>query len=725
MPRLQSVLLVWVTCFLGVGAKPTPAAEPSFNVQRYFINGGAALSSSTINSLLSKFTGTNVSLTELASAAAEVQSAYWNAGYTNLTVAIAGERNTNGTVTMNLFRAAVPQILISGQAFTNAIRRAESAARRASQPAKTNALSGFLVRGYEISGDTLLSTKTLMSIFAKRTGTNVTVGEIVQAAADLQLEYRDRGYPTVAVSLPQQQITNGYVKIRVFEGTLADIKVANNHFFSSNNIMRALPSLHTNILLRGPVFQAELDRANLNQDRQIYGEMQPGPTPDSTDLILNVKDRLPLHAKVELNNQSSPGTPELRVNSSATYNNLWQREHSIGVQYSFSPQSFKPKDSWNFYDLPLVANYSAFYRLPLSSVEDVQDSITVAPGNFGYDEASRKFRLPPGSGRTELNVYASRSTIDTGLEQFPAEQIYNVPGVRQVFRQDVQDDITVNNALGFRLSLPLRQVAGWQSTFSAGFDYKTYDLTSGKTNVFNFTEITLNSFGQPNPPVVSSVFSPVPQTTRSVQYLPFSIRWDGSRPDKYGATSLGLGYSPNIFGPYFSGANQFQSAAGSTKADGYYHIFTPSLTRDQVLYKDWRLLVRLDGQWANQPLISNEQFGIGGVNGVRGYREGEIFSDTGWRITSEIKSPAHIVGIAYGKNPLLVRGSLFMDYARGYLLDPNGRPDHASLWGTGFGAVATVSPHWEARFLFSWPLDSTVLSESGQPRFDFGLSVQF
>ncbi|HZR16002.1 MAG TPA: POTRA domain-containing protein [Verrucomicrobiae bacterium] len=701
----------------------------TFNVQSYVVHGGAALSRDTINSVVSKFTGTNVSLTELASAAAAVQAAYWNAGYTNLSVAIPSERATNGVVTMNLFRAAVPQILISGRPFTNTIG-ALALARGSATPggtaaAKTNAPPGFPVKGYEITGDTLLSTNTLMSIFAKRTGTNITVNDIVQAASDLQNEYRDRGYPTVAVSVPQQQITNGYVKIRVFEGKLADILVTKNHYFSSNNVMRALPSLHTNIILHGPVFQAELDRANQNQDRQIYGEMAPGPTSSTTDLILNVKDRLPLHAKVELNNQSSPGTPELRVNSSATYNNLWQLEHSIGVQYSFSPETYKPKDAWDFYDLPLVANYSAFYRMPLSTAEAVENSISVAPGNFGYDEATRKFRLPPSSGRPELNLYASRSTIDTGLEQFPAEQIYNVPGVRQVFRQDVQDDVTVNNALGFRLTAPLPQVSGWRSTLSGGFDFKTYDLNSSKTNVFKFTEITINSFGQPNPPVISSVFSPVPTTTRSVQYLPFSIRWDGSHPDKYGTTILGVGYSPNFFGGRLSDPGAFQNVAGSTKANGYYQIVTPSLTRDQILYRDWHLLARVDGQWANQPLISNEQFGIGGLNGVRGYREGEIFSDTGWRITSEIKTPPHILGTVYGKTPLIVRGSIFMDYAQGYLVDPNGRLGHTSLWGTGFGAVASISPHWDARFLFSWPLNSTPLTEAGQPRFDFGLSFQF
>src|SRR5262249_46068871 len=132
------------------------------------------------------------------------------------------------------------------------------------------------------------------------------------------------------------------------------------------------------------------------------------------------------------------------------YDNLWQHEHSLGVQYSFSPQEYKPGNQWAFYDLPLVANYSAFYRLPLGNPERVSDVVATRPGSFGFNEGTRQFQLPAPSGRSELNLYASRSTIDTGLENSPLEQIYNVPGVRQVFRQDVQEDITINEDVGFR-----------------------------------------------------------------------------------------------------------------------------------------------------------------------------------------------------------------------------------------------------------------------------------
>jgi hemolysin activation/secretion protein len=137
------------------------------------------------------------------------------------------------------------------------------------------------------------------------------------------------------------------------------------------------------------------------------------------------------------------------------------------------------------------------------------------------------------------------------------------------------------------------------------------------------------------------------------------------------------------------------------------------------------LTIRANGQWASEPLISSEQFGAGGVNSVRGYHEGEVFGDNGWHFSIEQQTPPHTVGMVYGNVPLTVRGSIYMDYARTFLIDPQGRPGSTALWGTGFGATASIGPHWEARFLFSLPVLSAGTTQAWQPYFNFGLTAQF
>src|SRR5260221_206090 len=277
-------------------------------------------------------------------------------------------------------------------------------------PVKSTNTLTFPVEGYEITGTTLFKYADLEPIFKKYVGPAVGVDSILQAAGEFQMAYRNRGFVTASVVVPKQDLTNGLVKVKVVEGRLAQINVINNRHFSSNNIMRALPSLQTNILLNSLVFQPELDRANANRDRQIYPVIGAGPDPGTTSLNLKVKDRLPLHGRAEFNNYSTPDTPELRVSAAAQYNNLWQLEHQVGVQYGFSPEQLKAgTPAPSFYDLPLVANYSAFYRMPLAYSTAKDPSRPLGISNFGYDEVTKKFRAPPAAEVPDLILYASRS----------------------------------------------------------------------------------------------------------------------------------------------------------------------------------------------------------------------------------------------------------------------------------------------------------------------------
>ncbi len=708
-------------------------SNPTFVVRAYEVLGRPRLPPEILTSLFSKYTGTNVSLTDIVKAAAEVQREYQNRGGSNVCVAVAERQITNGVVALTVFNGRVPQILVSGRRYPLPEGAAATAAAKAppassETPAQTKPSPRFSVRSYAIAGNSQLSIETLTSIFSKYTGTNIGVSEIIKAASELQMEYRDRGYPTVSVTVPPQQITNEIVQIRVFEGLLSGITVSGNRFFSSNNVMRALPSLQTNTILNGPVFQAELDRANANQDRQIYPQIEPGLETNTTLLDLKVKDRLPLHAKLELNNQNSPGTPDLRLNSSTVFNNLWQFEHSVGIQYSFSPEAYKAGDEWNFYDRPLVANYSAFYRLPLGSPESLADTLATT-GAFGYNEATRKFTLPAASGQPELNFYGSRSTIDTSLLTTFNQILYSTNG-NSLERKDVQNDLTINQNLGTRFSVPFAVEGNFRSSLSGGLDYKTYDLESHKTNIFTLTSVVIDDTSNPGHPVtninVSVVNSPVPSngvTHTHMDYLPLALRYDGSARDALGFTTFGVGLSLNAW--YSGGLSNLHKATSSSRGSGGWFIVNPSLSRDFIVHTNWTLTLRADGQWASEPLPSNEQFGAGGVASVRGYHEGEVFGDTGWRVGFEQKTPGHVVGMVGRKQPLTIRGSVFMDYAETYLLDPHGRPDRVPLWGTGFGLVAAVGFNWEARFLFSWPLESTLSTEAGEPRFNFSLTGQF
>ncbi len=587
----------------------------------------------------------------------------------------------------------------------------------------TNSLPIRVIRDFTVEGNTILPADTIALVLSDFRGQPISTNTATEAVKALQMVYQGRGFPTVSVSVPRQSITNGVIRLAVTEGHLSEIVVKGNHWFSEGNVHRALPDLHTNVILNSKIFQDELNRANNNQDRQIYPLIQPGVETGTTRLVLNVKDQIPIHGRFELNNQYTPGTPELRGNASVQYNNLWQREHAIGLQYGFALQEFKSPETSSLLDRPLIANYSGYYRLPLSSEEPLQPAIDANPRKFGYDEATRQFVLPPPQGRTDLIIYANRSTTDTGVKVSPVETINPAPV--GLYSQASGQDVSTTEAIGFRVSKPMPEFLEIHSTLSVGADLKNFQRASFNTNDF----LEQFSFLNPDTGLIQTNSLPFsntqPPRTAHVSYLPVAMRWDAARSDTNGTTTFGAGLNFNFPGGPFSGRENFMNTAGSTNATGNYVTLLASASRQQKLPADWTLLMKADGQWANQPLISNEELGMGGLAGVRGYLEGERYGDTGWRFTLEPRTPMVDIGMVDGTMPLRLQGAFFMDYGRSYSLNPNSAVNLQTLWGAGMGINAKIGTTFDLRAAVAWALRDAQTTHAGELQIYFAVAAQF
>ena len=127
--------------------------------------------------------------------------------------------------------------------------------------------------------------------------------------------------------------------------------------------------------------------------------------------------------------------------------------------------------------MPQVANYSAYYRLPLGGYSSVQDQVNAHPGSFGYNEATHQFNLPPPTGRPELTFFASRAVSDTGVQRGPVgnatpPSAFTNNGVvytpLSFTTNSAGENITLNEDLGLKLVMPLPQIGKVSATFLPG-----------------------------------------------------------------------------------------------------------------------------------------------------------------------------------------------------------------------------------------------------------------
>jgi hemolysin activation/secretion protein/AraC-like DNA-binding protein len=613
----------------------------------------------------------------------------------------------------------------------------------------------FTVEKYLVAGNSILKPGDIGDILTNvpaAFGTNVTFDAIRAALGDLQMAYRERGFVTVAVALPPQKLTNATVRVKVTEGQLAAINVTGNRWFSSNNVMSALPSLHTNMMLNSHIFQRELDQANASRDRQIYPVISPGLEPGTSELTLKVKDRFPLHARLEVNNQATPNTPDLRANFNAQYDNLWDLEHQVGLQYSFAFQQFKSEEQYNWtpFDVPLIANYSAYYRMPLGRLVSTQERIDANPGKFGYNEVTHQFNLPPPSGRPELNFYASRSTTDTGVQKGPSGILAQSPmditpgGIVftpvTITTNSAGQNSSLNEDIGLKFSMPLPQIKNVSATFSLGADFKRYKNVSFNTNE-NFFILQQPDSSAPGGLVTTVSPQPQPQmpVSTSVEYFPLNVGLNGSMPDRLGTTFFNVQANFNLAannGVFQVGTNIMHGGLSTVAGNANVHdsYITLQLGADRVhnVYKDWTVKLHADGQWANGALFSNEQYAMGGVAGVRGYTDGQAYGDTGWRVSIEPQTPLVNIGMVDGDTPFWVRSSVFVDYGELYVFDkyPGFDTGRLRFCGVGWTLTANIGNHLDARLtiacpLIDCPLPASAQTSAGDVHVYFGVGAQF
>jgi hypothetical protein len=374
-----------------------------------------------------------------------------------------------------------------------------------------------------------------------------------------------------------------------------------------------------------------------------------------------------------------------------------------------------------FFDQPLVASYSAFYRVPFLLADPVQAAQEYQGQNFGYDEVTRQFRPPPALHQSEAIFYASRSDADSGVRLGP-EQVLT-PKPFKTSLQDAGQDLTVNENAGFRLRFPVKEFWKIRSSVSAGLDYKGYRLDSFNTNFAIVELITINNSVETTNRTTQVLA--IHSTGLEVRYLPVTVGWEAFRQDAFGHTSFNLSQSFHLARP-LDGNGAFAQAAYTTNASGSYYILNASMMREQRLYRDWTAIIRAQGQYATGALLSNEQFALGGVSGVRGYRDGEEYGDAGWSVGFEPRTPVKSIGLVDGTLPMVVRASVFTDYGQRYLLaSATGRSGSLSMWGTGFGVSATIGQTFELRCHLAWALLDTPGASAGAGRVYFGAAAQF
>jgi hemolysin activation/secretion protein len=128
--------------------------------------------------------------------------------------------------------------------------------------------------------------------------------------------------------------------------------------------------------------------------------------------------------------------------------------------------------------------------------------------------------------------------------------------------------------------------------------------------------------------------------------------------------------------------------------------------------------LRLSGQYSDVPLVSNEQFGVGGADTVRGYLESITLGDRGGVAALELRSP----NWGFGSHPADNHVGLFAFYDAGTVWTVDPLPDqqaHFSLASYGAGLRFIALHGFEGVVDWADPLRTVTTVQAGHSRVEF------
>lgn len=256
--------------------------------------------------------------------------------------------------------------------------------------------------------------------------------------------------------------------------------------------------------------------------------------------------------------------------------------------------------------------------------------------------------------------------------------------------------VGTGNIFGLRVVRPFASLGDYQHSLTFGVDYKDFEQSV----------VLVGADDQETP----------------ISYLPFTARYDGTwRHADSSLTSLGLGANFSIRG-LGNDQQEFEDKRFLSRSN--YLYINLDLRHEQALPRGFLLVGRFGSQVADSPLISNEQYSVGGADSVRGYHETEVLGDDGVFTSLELQTVRWAPdAIASAGN---VRGILFLDGARVWIKEalPD-TLDEIDLASVGLGVRFESLQYVVASLDWAYPLISAETVQRGDQRLHFRVAYEF
>jgi hemolysin activation/secretion protein len=252
----------------------------------------------------------------------------------------------------------------------------------------------FPIKQYRVEGNTVLPDAQVQATLTRFTGEGRDFADVQHALEALETLYRQAGFGALQVYLPEQELNQGEIVLKVVEPRLGKVRIEGNQYFGETNIRRAVPALKEGQVPNTGAVADNLRLANESPSRRLTATVQASDSPQVVDIALKVVDEKPWRAFVSADNTGSSETGRTRLSVGYQHANLFDRDQVLTAQVTTSPEkSEKVKIGGLGYKVPfygwddslsVFAGYSNVESGALQGLFNVSGKGTVAGSRFTH-----------------------------------------------------------------------------------------------------------------------------------------------------------------------------------------------------------------------------------------------------------------------------------------------------------------------------------------------------
>jgi hemolysin activation/secretion protein len=405
----------------------------------------------------------------------------------------------------------------------------------------------FVLKAVTVTGNTVIEQAAIDKAIAPFLNRPVGLRDLEELRQQVTLLYVKRGYINSGAVIPDQNISDGVLTLRVVEGTVTGIELTGNRYYRTSYLTDRLalgitrPFNVNDLGQRQQILLTEpfLSRLNLN--------ILPGLVPGEARVTGDVTEILPYTVSFQIANDQSPTVGEIRGQVQAVAGNLLGFGDIFAVQYG---RSGGLNDGAVSYSFPIAADDT---RITLRY--DVNDTLVI----------SQQLQA--------LNITSQYQSIAVGVSR----PFYRTP----------EQNLTLGLSMEWRESRTF--LLSEPFAFVPGSD-------NGNTNVT-------------------------------------AVRFYQSWLDQNAERVLALRSTFSL------GIDALGATVTGTKPSGQFFDWLGQAQFVHRIFRDWEFVARGSLQLSADPLFPIEQFVLGGMSTVRGYREYLSATDNAFAGTLELRVP--------------------------------------------------------------------------------------